>query len=373
MQIKYKINNNNHYIHFCKKNQLNKITQYLEKSKSDRNVLFVYDDKVNNTVVQSILDELNSFGCNLFLIECEGSKQNKNEKFLFKILDVLLKNKFTKKSIIISFGGGVVGDVTALASSLYLRGLIYFCIPTTMTAIIDSSIGGKTAINYKGVINSIGNYYLPDAVFILENTIEEIPEREYFAGFAEIIKCGLISNNKILTYLKKEKDNLITRKIDVVFKICSMTLSTKIKFFSKDVYEKNTRLMLNFGHTFAHAIEMTIENNLKKDYIRHGEAVGIGILCEIYYSNKSKNSLFKTVLETLKNYKLPYNLDCSNIPINKIKIQNQIYQNLFLDKKRIDKHPRYISLRKLGHPSIREMKDYDFINDAILKVILDNN
>ena len=81
MQIKYKINNNNHYIHFCKKNQLSKITQYLEKSKSDRNVLFVYDDKVNNTVVQSILDELNSFGCNLFVIECEGSKQNKNEKF----------------------------------------------------------------------------------------------------------------------------------------------------------------------------------------------------------------------------------------------------------------------------------------------------
>lgn len=242
-----------------------------------------------------------------------------------------------------------------------------------MTAIIDSSIGGKTAINYKGVINSIGNYYHPDAVFILENTIEEIPEREYFSGFAEIIKCGLISNNKILTYLKKEKDNLIARKINVVFKICSMTLNTKIKFFSKDVYEKSTRLMLNFGHTFAHAIEMTIENNLKKDHIRHGEAVGIGILCEIYYSNKFKNSLYKIVSENLKNFKLPCNLDCSNIPISKVKIQNQIYQNLFLDKKRIDKHPRYISLKKLSHPSIREMKDYDFINDTILKVILNNN
>ena len=205
MQLKYKINKNEHQIHFCKKNQFNKITEHLEKSQSDKNILFVYDDNVNKKIVKSILDELNSFGCNLFVMECKGSKQNKNEKFLFKILDTLIKNKFTKKSIIISFGGGVVGDVTALASSLYLRGLIYFCIPTTMTAIVDSSIGGKTAINYKGVINSIGNYYHPDAVFIMEETIKEIPDREYFAGFAEIIKCGLIGKNKILEFLEKEK------------------------------------------------------------------------------------------------------------------------------------------------------------------------
>ncbi len=369
MQLKYKIDENEHYVHFCKKDQLKKITDCLDRSQSDKNVLFVYDNNVNKTIVKSILDELNSFGCNLFVIECKGSKQNKNEKFLFKILDVLLKNKFTKRSIIISFGGGVVGDVTALASSLYLRGLIYFCIPTTMTAIVDSSIGGKTAINYKGVINSVGNYYHPDAVFILEETIKEIPEREYFAGFAEIIKCGLIGKNKILTYLKKEKNELINRKIEKVFKICFMTLNEKIKFFSKDIYENNTRLMLNFGHTFAHAIEMAIENNLKKDFIRHGEAVGIGILCEIYYSSKSKNSLFQTVLDYLEQFNLPVNLNNSNIPIKKVKIQNEIYHNLFLDKKRVDKHPRYISLKKKGNPSIQEMKDYDFINDTILKVI----
>tara|TARA_B100000242_G_scaffold273540_1_gene227273 strand:- start:708 stop:1826 length:1119 start_codon:yes stop_codon:yes gene_type:complete len=372
VQIKYKINDNEHQIYFCKKNQFHKITECLEKSQSDKNILFVYDDNVNKETIKNIIDELNSFGCNLFVIECKGSKQNKNEKFLFKILDTLIKNKFTKKSIIISFGGGVVGDVTALASSLYLRGLIYFCIPTTMTAIVDSSIGGKTAINYKGVINSIGNYYHPDAVFIMEETIKEIPDREYFAGFAEIIKCGLIGKNKILEFLEKEKKNLINRKIEKVFMICFMTLNTKIKFFSKDIYEKNVRLMLNFGHTFAHAIEMAIENRLKKDFIRHGEAVGIGILCEIYYSNRKKNNLFNNVSKYLKNFNLPINLDNSKIPIKKVRIQNEIYKNLFLDKKKVDKHPRYISLKKKGNPSIKEMKDYDFLNDTILKVIFKN-
>ncbi len=372
MKLKYKIHDNQHQIYFCKKKELHKITECLEKSNSDKNILFVYDDNVNKKIVNNILDELNSFGCNLFVMECKGSKQNKNEKFLFKILDILLKNKFTKKSIIISFGGGVVGDVTALASSLYLRGLIYFCIPTTMTAIVDSSIGGKTAINYKGVINSIGNYYHPNTVFILEETVKEIPDREYFAGFAEIIKCGLIGKNKILTFLEEERSGLINRKIEKVFKICLMTLDTKIKFFSGDIYEKNLRLMLNFGHTFAHAIEMAIENNLKKDFIRHGEAVGIGILCEIYYSNKKKNNLFKSVFNFLKSFNLPVNLDNSNIPIKKIKIQNEIYKNLFLDKKKVDKHPRYISLKKKGDPSIKEMKDYDFINDTILQVIFED-
>ena len=96
MQLKYKINKNEHQIHFCKKNQFNKITEHLEKSQSDKNILFVYDDNVNKKIVKSILDELNSFGCNLFVMECKGSKQNKNEKFLFKILDTLIKNKFTK-------------------------------------------------------------------------------------------------------------------------------------------------------------------------------------------------------------------------------------------------------------------------------------
>ena len=370
MRLNYKINNEEHLIFFCKKKKLNQITKSLEKINSDKNILFIYDVKVKKSIVNEIVDELKSSGCNLFIVECKGDKSNKNEKFLFSILDLLIKNKFTKKSIIISFGGGVVGDVAALASSLYLRGLIYFCIPTTITSIVDSSIGGKTAINYKGVINSIGNYYHPKAVFILEDVINEIPDREYFSGFAEIIKCGLIENNKIFSFLKRNKKNLIERKNKVIFKLCELTLKTKINFFSKDIFEKNRRLMLNFGHTFAHAIEMAIENNLRKDFIRHGEAVGIGILCELYYANKKKNNLFNQVYDQLRSFNLPTSLKSSDIPISKVKIQNEIYKNIFLDKKQINKSPRYISMKIKGKPSIQDMKDYDFINDTIMNIIV---
>jgi 3-dehydroquinate synthase len=368
--IKYQINKSDHFVHFLKKKQINKINKIIDNVESDKNILFVYDDAVKKSLVKKIIEELQSSGCNLLIIECKGSKINKNEKLLFKILDVLLKNNFSKRSIVISFGGGVIGDVTALASSLYLRGLIYFCIPTTITSIVDSSIGGKTAINYRGVINSIGNYYHPKSVIILEDIIVDLPDREYFSGFAEIIKCGLIDNNKILGYLKRYEKNLKFRNINNVFEICSLTLKIKIKFFLNDIYEKNSRLMLNFGHTFAHSIEMSIENKLNKDLIRHGEAVGLGILSEIYYANKRKNNLYKMTAQLLSTYNLPTNLEKYHIPIDKTKLQGLIYKNLFLDKKKINKYPRYISLKKIGIPKILDMEDYDFINDTILKVIL---
>ena len=131
----------------------------------------------------------------------------------------MIKHKFTKKSVIFSCGGGVVGDVAALlASSLYLRGTIYFSIPSTMTAVVDSAIGGKTGINYKGIINSLGTYYHPKNVFILEDIISSIPQREYLAGFAEIIKCGLIDNKNILNYLDNEKDPIIKRNFKMLKK-----------------------------------------------------------------------------------------------------------------------------------------------------------
>ena len=370
MKLTYKINNSEHYVNFCKANNISIISKSLDKIESDKNVLFIYDNNVDKNLVYQIYEELKLSGCNIHNLKCEGKKTNKNEKLLFQIIDLLLKKKFTKRSIIISFGGGVIGDVSALASSLYLRGLYYYCIPSTMTAIVDSSIGGKTAINYRGVINSMGTYYHPKNVFILEQVISRLPKREFNAGIAEIIKCGLIDKNGILKFLEKNKKGIIERNSSIIFKICHLTLKTKIKFFLNDIYEKDERLNLNFGHTFAHAIEMSIENSLRKDYIRHGEAVGLGLLSELFYANKKKNALFKSVFKLLESFNLPTSLNTKKIPLNSVKLQNDIYKNIFLDKKKIDKYPRYVSVTKEGKSKIKEIKDFDLINDTILKVLI---
>ena len=167
----------------------------------------------------------------------------------------------------------------------------------------------------------------------------------------------------------KNKKNLIKRNFSNLTEICSLTLKKKLKFFLNDIYEKDSRLMLNFGHTFAHAIEMAVESNLKKDFIRHGEAVGLGILCELFYANKNKTNLYYRVQNLLKEFYLPTLLDLKKIKINSKKIQNDIYKNIFLDKKRIDKYPRYINIKNIGEPSIKEIKDFDFLNDVIIEII----
>ena len=131
----------------------------------------VIDKKINKKLTKYLIHDLKISFPNMFVLFLNGEKTNKNIKELFKIIDKFFKNKFIKKSVLISFGGGVLGDVCGLASCLYLRGLVHLHIPTTMTSIVDSCIGGKTGINYKGAINTIGTYYHPKKVYVSKNVI----------------------------------------------------------------------------------------------------------------------------------------------------------------------------------------------------------
>ncbi len=339
----------------------------IEKLNSDKKILFIYDEKISKKFINKIKINLKLTGNIVYFKEIQGKKTNKNLKNLLNLFNLLIKNQFTKNSIIISCGGGVVGDLCGLLSSLYLRGTIYFHIPTTMTAIVDSCIGGKTGINYKGLINSMGNYFHPKRVYIIENIIKDIPDREYFAGFAEILKCGLIGNKRILSYLNKDKHLFKRTSTKNLSKIILETLKTKIIFFKNDVREKNSRLNLNFGHTFAHAIEMITEKLIKKDYLRHGEAVGLGMLCELMMSNNGKkNDLYYMSEKILNKFGLPSKLRISQK--NRSKIHEGIYKGVFLDKKNKNNNPRYISLKKVNNPKIKEILDYGLLNDIIFKI-----
>jgi 3-dehydroquinate synthetase len=364
MKINYKIGSSDYDI-LIKDKIDNSISKKINSIKSDKKVLFVYDNQIDQNLVAQIVKTLKESGCLLIALEFQGNKKNKSEKSLLNLIDIMIDNKFSKKSIVISFGGGVLGDLAALAASLYYRGTIYFNIPSTMTSIIDSCIGGKTAINYKNIINSVGNYYHPHAVFIFNDVIKLIPEREFIAGIPEILKCGLIKKNKILMILEKKKSELIKRNFRIVSKLCAETLRTKIFFFKNDVYEKKNRLILNFGHTFAHSIEMATESLSKKEYYRHGEAVGLGILCELYYANKGNNKLLKITKNILKKYNLPITIDKGDFGKKRQTLITNIYKNIFLDKKKISRYPRYIFMKKIHKPKIKELQDSDLILQTI--------
>ena len=367
MNINYKIDRINYGVTLCENKEAPDIVNSLKKNFFDKKVLLIMDKKLSKNFSKYLFKDLSKMNLNLSLLKLNANKKNKNEKVLFKIIDTLIAKRFTKKSVIISCGGGVIGDLCALASSLYLRGLIYYHIPTTMTAIVDSGIGGKTGINYKGIINSVGTYYHPQRVFISKNVINLMPKREFMSGVPEIIKSGAIDDVKILNLLNKNKPKFFSRNYKFLKELIFRTLKTKIKFFSKDVFENSKRLNLNFGHTFAHAVEMTIKSK-KKDIIRHGEAVGVGMLCEIYYSEgKSKKYYF--VKDLLEKYNLPSNISEFVKIKDKKKICHEIYKNIFLDKKRIGKYPRCIKILKLGKSKIIEMRDNKKIKKTIDKVL----
>ena len=354
MHLKYKVNNKNHNIIFCPdreplkiKKKLRSYTQIandLRNNYNDKKIVLIFDKRINKKIINYLVHDLRVSFRDIKLISFQGSKKNKNINQLLRIIDFLIKNKFTKKSVLISCGGGVIGDICGLATGLYLRGIIHYHIPTTMTAIVDSCIGGKTGINYKGIINSIGNYYHADRVYI---------------------------NDKRIISLLKDKKKFLDRDFKFVSKLIRLTLATKIKFFKKDVEERKERLKLNFGHTYAHAIEMALETK-NLELIRHGEAVAIGLLCEIYYA-KGIDKHFKIVKEILNIYKIPYNLNSYKKKISNNLLKKKIFNNIFLDKKRIGKHPRYIHLSKIGNSKISEMKNYDKINKTILNVIFGKN
>ena len=377
MKFNYKIENETYKVTFCpdnqelkinkKKNSYMQISKDLKKLKHDDKILLVIDKNINNKIIKYIVHDLKISYPDLKVLYVQGSKKNKNLKTFFKMIDKLFEERFSKNSVLISCGGGVIGDVSGLAASLYLRGLNYFHIPTTMTAIIDSCIGGKNGINFKNIINSLGTYYHPKNVYISKTIIHHLPKREYISAIPEIIKCGLIDKSNLLNYVKTKK-RIIERDFSFVSKIIKKALVSKIKFFKNDVKEKNYRLMLNFGHTFAHAIESSLDNNLtnEKEILRHGEAVGLGLLCEIYYTH-GKNKIFYQTRNLLNLYSLPTNLKF--IKINKSLLKKEIFKYIFLDKKKIGKFPRYINLKNIGNPKISELSNNTKIKNTIENVL----
>lgn len=247
-----------------------------------------------------------------------------------------------KSDLIVAFGGGVVGDLAGFIAGTIFRGVRFINIPTTLLAMSDSSVGGKTGIDSKYGKNLIGMYKQPSFVLIDLFYLKTLNEIEYNNGMAEIIKAGLIKSKKLIDYLLNEQiDNL---------EMIMMAINIKREIVLKDPYEKNIRMLLNFGHTFAHAIEQYHNYEIK-----HGFCVAQGMDLAIRYGIKIKetNENVKTVLEKLYS---KYNLPMFNGSSNKY------LKNLKYDKKNKDENLNFIILKDIGEAKIIKIKEED-LND----------
>ena len=221
----------------------------------------------------------------LFKIEITASEKNKNYRTIEKIHTILFVYWFFWEDCVISFGGGIIGDIVGFASSTFKRGMKYVNIPTTLLSQVDSSIGGKTGVNNKFGKNLIGSFYQPDLVVSDMNILASLPEREIICGYAEILKSSIIDNFNNFLYLDKNLKKILKLKSPFIERSIIKSCNLKKRVVEKDEKEKNYRKVLNLGHTFAHAYESTLGFSKK---LNHGEAVILGIKNAVEFSFKRK-------------------------------------------------------------------------------------
>ncbi len=245
--------------------------------------LIVTDKNIPNKFKRLLYKKLKTN--KLYKIEITASEKNKNYRTIEKIHTVLFENRFNREDCIISFGGGIIGDIVGFASSTFKRGMKFINIPSTLLSQVDSSIGGKTGVNNKFGKNLVGSFYQPDLVISDMNILASLPEREIICGYAEILKSSIIDNFYNFLYLDKNLKKILKLKSPFIERSIIKSCNLKKKVVEKDENEKNYRKVLNLGHTFAHSYESTLGFSKK---LNHGEAVILGIKNAVEFSFKKR-------------------------------------------------------------------------------------
>jgi len=284
----------------------------------------------------------------LYIITVPDGEEYKNQESINTILESLFNHKFNRKSMLIAFGGGVIGDMTGYAASIYQRGINFVQIPTTLLSQVDASVGGKTGMNNSYGKNLIGAFHQPKTVLIDPHFLTTLPSREFGAGVAEIVKMAVTFNREFFEFL----EHADLKDASVLQEAIKQAVQTKADVVAKDEKEHGIRAALNYGHTFGHVIE----NETKYKKYLHGEAVSIGMV--MANDTAVKMGLMKDD-EALRIKKL---LEKYNLPITyNIVDTDSFYETFFLDKKSSDSAITFIIPIGLGDVKITDSCDKELI------------
>ena len=364
--IKLQVKTANHkYPIFIGSNILNKLKLILKENLINFNQCLVIADKnVPKKLIDKVLNSLPQKKISLHYFN--SSEKNKNQKSINKILSILLSKNFNRNDCVISIGGGITGDISGFAASIFKRGLKFINIPTTLLSQVDSSIGGKTGINTKYGKNLIGAFYQPSLVISDIVFLKSLPKREIICGYGEILKHALIADKKFFTFLNINGSQILNLKSPLIEKAIFKSCSIKKKVVETDEKEMGIRKILNFGHTFAHAYEATLGYSKK---LNHGEAVMLGI------KTAAKFSLVNNIL-SIKEFNLIDNhLHKLDLPrnINKffsIRNLNKILSFMKKDKKNNTDKVNLVLLKKISSPIYKLQFDEKKINFFLRKELI---
>jgi 3-dehydroquinate synthase len=301
----------------------------------------------NTTVAKLYLAKLTGSFAQRHIAECilPDGEQHKTLQTAGWVLDALVANKMNRDATVLALGGGVVGDIAGFAASCYQRGIGYVQMPTTLLAQVDSSVGGKTGVNHSGGKNLIGAFYQPRAVIADTDALATLPDRELRSGLAEVIKHGVVWDPLLFTWLERQMPQLLARDTESLSYAISRSCEIKATIVARDEREHDLRAILNFGHTFGHAIEAATSY---EKYL-HGEAVALGMLLAMDLSQRMGliDAALKERLRTI--------LARAGLPTEAPRIgAARAYELMQMDKKVLGGAVRLVLLEKLGRAIVTD-------------------
>ncbi|HPK53226.1 MAG TPA: 3-dehydroquinate synthase [Smithellaceae bacterium] len=316
---------------------------------TDSNVGRLHGDKLI-TVMQGV-------GLHADLIEFPAGEASKNINTVLAVVKKLLDLGADRKSLLVAFGGGVVGDMVGFIASVFMRAVPYIQIPTTLIAQVDSSVGGKTAVDLPYGKNLLGTFYQPRAVFADLSYLATLPEKEFINGLAEIIKYGVIDDEKILRLLEDNIDSLKKRDMLLLLRIVESCCRIKKSIVEIDEKEQGLRQILNYGHTLGHALEA------QSDFaVTHGEGVALGMIAAARISEKTgylESAARERIEYLIQKAGLPCRLP-GGLPVAKV------IARLKMDKKKEGDVVHFILLKKIGMPFVN-----GGIDDAVITAVME--
>lgn len=323
------------------------------------NICIVSDSNVSKLYLAEVISIFKETGSNVSSFSFDAGEASKNLDTVNMLYEHLILKRYTRNSLLVALGGGVVGDLTGFAASTFLRGIDFIQIPTTLLSQVDSSVGGKTGVDFKGYKNMVGAFYMPRLVYMNLGTLNSLDDYNFACGMGEVIKSALIADANFYQWIKDNKDAVLAKDYDSLAYTVSSCCQIKGHVVEIDPKEKGIRAYLNFGHTLGHSIEKLSEFKLG-----HGQCVAIGMVCAMHLSKKLgyiNESEILDVINVLKEYNLP-------VSVAGLK-DTDILSASKSDKKMTDSKIKFIILKNIGEAdSYMNFSDEDLLF-AIDKVL----
>ncbi|RKU20403.1 3-dehydroquinate synthase [Candidatus Poribacteria bacterium] len=336
---------------------LNRVGELLTSDAKSKKVLIVSDAFVKDQYMHVVHQSLEKYGFDVHTIEVPVGEESKSIAQFSRIQDSLVAHQLDRGSTLIALGGGVIGDLGGFSAAVYMRGISYVQMPTTLQAQVDASVGGKTAINHPKGKNLIGAFHQPKLVLIDVDTLKTLPQRDIRSGLIEVIKMGVIRDEPLFEMVEESLEAILNLEDTVLIEMISSACVNKAEVVAKDEKESGLRMVLNYGHTFGHALEAVTHYNR----YRHGEAVSVGMNCAAQLAVNLRmfsETDFQRQRMLLNRAKLPLMFPPDLTP-------EAICDAMYLDKKTLSGKLRLILPTRIGEVVIRNDVDDQHVLEAI--------